>query len=87
LRLDHPGCLSPEGRFRGLGLVEGIELYRGDDIFPLIRLGIDTRRPQTSFLTFTLEGGSVAWGNADGTVTVADIAEVQRRLAAVELGW
>ena len=36
---------------------------------------------------FNPAGTHLAWGNADGTVTVGDIGEIQRRLAAVGLGW
>ena len=35
----------------------------------------------------TAAGTQLAWGNIDGTVTVADLNEVQRRLAAEGLGW
>jgi hypothetical protein len=36
---------------------------------------------------FTLDGRLVAWGSADGTVSVCDLVEVQRRLAEISLGW
>jgi WD40 repeat protein len=36
---------------------------------------------------FSPDGRKIAWGNADGTVSVCDLVEVQRRLAEVDLGW
>ena len=31
--------------------------------------------------------GRFAWGNAEGVVFVADLREIQRRVAEVDLGW
>jgi hypothetical protein len=36
---------------------------------------------------FSLDGRFAVWGDADGTVTVFEPAEVQRRLARFGLGW
>ncbi len=64
----------------------GYSLRRRDEMTPLVTLGIDTwteeGRP-----TFSQDGTLLAWGNRDGTVTVCHLAEVQRRLAALGLGW
>jgi hypothetical protein len=34
-----------------------------------------------------LDGRFMLWGNLSGSVNVADLVEVQRRLAEIELGW
>jgi hypothetical protein len=36
---------------------------------------------------FSRDGLHLAWGNTDGTVSLLDLKEIQRRLAAVGLGW
>jgi len=36
---------------------------------------------------FSRDGRLVAWGNANGTVTVCNLVEMQRRLAEIGLGW
>jgi hypothetical protein len=36
---------------------------------------------------FSEDGRFLAWGNRDGTVFVADLPEVQRRLERIGLGW
>jgi WD40 repeat protein len=53
---------------------------------PLLVLGLHGR-PMYSAIQFNSAGTHLAWGNEDGTVSVCDIPEVQRRLAAVGLGW
>ncbi len=64
----------------------GRRLYRRGMDGPLVTLGGNT---PTSGLhpKFNVAGTHVFWGNADGTVTVGDIQEIRKRLAAVGLGW
>jgi WD40 repeat protein len=50
----------------------------------LVDLGIDS---EVRVSIFDSERRTFAWGSADGTVFVADLNEVQRRLAAVGMGW
>ena len=38
-------------------------------------------------IKFSPDSNYLVWGNQDGTVTVCDLNEVQRRLAGVGLGW
>jgi WD40 repeat protein len=62
----------------------GLELFRREDGKLLVHLGIDK---EVIAWAFHPAGTHFAWGNADGSVMVCDIAEVQRRLASVGLGW
>jgi hypothetical protein len=67
------------------GQVFGLRLHRRGEERPLVTLA-----PYDLFsgeVLFNAAGTYLAWGNADGTVTVCDIQEVRRRLAAVGLGW
>jgi len=82
------GCLSPGARFWGAqgGDGYGFSLGRWGENRPLVTLGIDSQ-VFAMLKPFSDDGRLVAWGNTDGTVHVCDIHEVQRRLAAVELGW
>lgn len=60
-----------------------ISLHRGAADEPLVRLpNCSLQKPR-----FTGDGISLCWGNAEGTVFIADLREVQRRLASVGLGW
>jgi hypothetical protein len=36
---------------------------------------------------FSPDGRQLAWGNGNGSVSVCDLEEIQRRLAEVGLGW
>jgi hypothetical protein len=74
--LDMP--YRTEARSGALGL------FRPEDKDPVLLFGIDT---PTMGQRFFATGTRYAWGNADGTVHVADIPEVQRRLARIGLGW
>jgi serine/threonine protein kinase/WD40 repeat protein len=64
----------------------GFRLHRRGEADPLVTLGTDTLIAG-DLAVFNVSGTHVAWGNADGTVTLCDIQEVRRRLAAVGLGW
>lgn len=87
-----PDCLSP-----GASLRVTLESSSSDDSLPvptlrrgrdevLARFAIDKGATHHSS-TFSPDGGRLAFGHADGTVTVCDLEEVRRRLAGVGLGW
>jgi hypothetical protein len=66
--------------------VNKLTLFRRKDRTALVSFGIDVS-PSLARVQFDAAGTSVAWGNADGTVSVADLKEVQRQLAHLKLGW
>ncbi len=63
-----------------------LSLVRRGEKDPVVALGIDVPYSGTQ-KQFDLTGRRFAWGNVDGTVNVCDIPIVQRRLAAIGLGW
>ena len=84
-----PKALSPEARAASSYTQESgykCYLYRPDDKAPLVTLGIDAH-PSTGDYGFNAAGNHLAWGNRDGSVIVCDFHEVQRKLAAIGLGW
>jgi serine/threonine protein kinase/WD40 repeat protein len=88
----YPICIGPAGDYRvsvgprdASGQERGYSLYQGNHTVPAVILGIDTVpsfRP-----AFNREGTLLAWSNADGTVSVCDLAQVRARLAQVGLDW
>jgi hypothetical protein len=62
----------------------GIKLNRRSDNVDLVVMGGDGLR--NGIPRFSENGRYLAWGNRDGTVQVADIVDLQRRLAKVGLG-
>lgn len=64
----------------------GISLFRRPDPEPVIRFGVDTFVSSGQY-QFHPNGTRLAWGNTDGSVTVADLPEIKRRLAKVGLEW
>ncbi len=54
---------------------------------PLLRIVRDLDVTGGDGIQFSPDGNYLVWGNVDGTVTVCDLNEVQRRLADVGLGW
>lgn len=54
---------------------------------PLLRIVRDVWVSGSDGIKFSPDGNHIVWGNQDGTVTVCDLDEVQRRLAGVGLGW
>jgi WD40 repeat protein len=81
-------AVGPGARFLAMKAPNGLgySLRRRDQTTPLITLGIDTLAEEGR-PTFSRDGALLAWGNRDGTVTVCHLEEVQRRLAALGLGW
>jgi hypothetical protein len=63
-----------------------LQLLRTGGKDPVVTLGIDILATGVQH-QFSSTGTRYAWGNRDGTVNVADIPEVQRRLANIGLGW
>jgi hypothetical protein len=63
----------------------GLTLHRRGEQRPLVTLA--PYDLLSGGQLFNVAGTHIAWGNADGTVTVCDIQEIRRRLAAVGLGW
>jgi hypothetical protein len=62
------------------------ELIRRGDETPVLTLSLDV--PASSvYDVFTATGSHLAWGNADGSVSVCDLLEVRSRLDEVGLGW
>jgi len=88
-----PHCLGPGSRFwlsptagskdesPGFSLFEqGHDHYRfkfGFDAFPASPLSFQ----------FSTDGSHLTWGNTDGSVSVCNLKEIQRRLSDVKLGW
>jgi len=68
-------------KFRGQ-----IAIIRRGEKEPVVALGIDVRESGNQPY-FSADGTRYAWGNEDGTVNIADLPEIQRRLAEIGLGW
>ncbi|MBI1918652.1 MAG: protein kinase [Planctomycetes bacterium] len=66
---------------------EGIVLKRRKTGQALVVLAADALSLNIRSQTFNHDGSLLIWGNGDGTVTVCDLNEVQRRLTEVGLGW
>jgi serine/threonine protein kinase/WD40 repeat protein len=86
-----PDCLGPEGNYAASSVNEqrtgravGLKVQRRGDKTPLVVFGT---RKSGSASQFNLAGTHLAWGTTDGSVIVCDLAETQRRLAALGLGW
>jgi serine/threonine protein kinase/WD40 repeat protein len=86
-------CLSPEGKrwlilhFRQGKTIPATHTVheRGRDS-PLVTIAADLT-PVGTHAEFSRNGRIAAWGEADGTVSVCNLVEVQRRLAEIGLGW
>jgi hypothetical protein len=69
------------------GHATGWVLCAQDGTGALATLGIDFARADGCMPEFSPDERHVAWGDQDGTITVADIPEVRRRLNEIGLGW
>jgi WD40 repeat protein len=84
---------GPSGRFALCknDAVTALRDYRGfalcvpADGEPVIALGIDTH--SLGFRECSRDGRLIAWGNADGSVTVCDLQSIWNRLKEVGLEW
>jgi serine/threonine protein kinase/WD40 repeat protein len=93
-----PGWLGPGATrwftfvLRGPGSRQGAttpstyELHEQGRDEPILTIAADLPLDGTTFV-FSRDGTIVAAGNIDGSVSVYDLAEIQRRLAEVGLGW
>jgi hypothetical protein len=66
--------------------VGGHNIIRRGEREPVVVLDID-RRGSGLQQSFNVAGTQFAWGNSDGSVNIADLPEIQRRLAGIGLGW
>ncbi|HKM52952.1 MAG TPA: hypothetical protein VJY33_06035, partial [Isosphaeraceae bacterium] len=64
---------------------EGLSLFQRAVKEPLVTFLLDGNG--SSSVRFTRDGLHAAWGRTDGTVTVANFVDVQRRLAEIGLSW
>lgn len=91
-RLDpRPSGLSPQAALCvNIGTTDdprcGLWLFRRVEAQDRLILGLDLDN-QVIRATFGSNGTTVAWGTANGTVSVCRIPEVQPRLAQMGLGW
>jgi WD40 repeat protein len=89
-----PIAIGPGGRLLAFNLSDsfGFALSRREGKRPaasplhLVTLGIDLMAAEGR-PTFSSDGTLLAWGNQNGTVSVCDIPEIQRRLAGLGLGF
>jgi serine/threonine protein kinase/WD40 repeat protein len=63
-----------------------LALVPRDKKAPAVVLAIDPK-PSGTKMSFNSDGSRFAWGNADGSVNVADLIEINRRLTEVGLEW
>ena len=62
-------------------------LREQDRALPLLTIVRDVRFSGAEGMKFSPDGNQIVWGNHDGTVTVCDLNEVQKRLAPIRFGW
>jgi hypothetical protein len=72
-------------RLWGRGVNSGVRIWRRDNSRRSVVLGTGLWGP--GFPEFSRDGQWIAWGTADGTVFVAGMADVFRRLEELGLGW
>jgi serine/threonine protein kinase/WD40 repeat protein len=54
---------------------------------PLCKIELDSLLGSRLSLTFSHDGRDLVWGNADGSVIVCNLKQVNSRLTEVDLGW
>lgn len=80
-----PLGLSPGGAYYAVS-GGGLSLFRRGDSTPVVIFDEDQGLPVVRF-QFDAAGNQLAWGRQEGTVVVADLPQIQRRLAELGLGW
>ena len=79
-------AIGPRGDLYAVHGDKGCRLFNtASDSRPLITLGIDG--DILSDAQFDVTWNQLAWGNTDGSVTVCDLKEIQRRLKQAGLQW
>jgi hypothetical protein len=83
----HPGTPGHVCKYYSLidPFQRAIAVY-GDDRL-LVNLGIDQKLCSDNAKSLSRDGKCLAWGNADGSVMIADLDVIQSRLARVGLSW
>jgi serine/threonine protein kinase/WD40 repeat protein len=90
---DYVHCLGPGARlwlnYHDASQDQPIEqvLYDRAGGRPILRVVRDVSARGANCHRFSPDGRYVITGNADGTVTVCDLVEVNRRLSKLRLGW
>ena len=91
---NYPNCLGARAErwfIESEGTADqpyALRLFGPDREEPLLNLVLDTGDHVGIYTAqFSRDGLHLVWGSPDGAVTVVDLVEVQRRLAALGLGW
>jgi len=83
-----PWAIRAEPRLyagNAFGRSRAICLFDAPGQAPLMTLAVDPSA--ASHVRFNAEGNRLAWGNADGTVTVCHLEEMENRLRAAGMSW
>jgi WD40 repeat protein len=85
-----PAATSPGGEWLAHHLAPwevlgGFSIWRGDNPKRSVVIGAGLKGPAVP--QFSPDGRSIAWGTTDGTVLVAEMADVFQRLEQLGLGW
>jgi WD40 repeat protein len=87
-------CLSPGGKQwltshsrSGKTVPSAYTVHELGRDTPLLTIAADPITITGNLSEFSRDGRIVTWCNLDGTVSVCDLVEVQRRLAEIGLGW
>ena len=59
-------------------------VFRRETALPILSLGTEAMTTTASAFQFSPDGRSVAWANSDGTVDIADLAELSSPTKAFE---
>ena len=66
---------------------EGISFYDLGRGQPLFSIGRDLIPGEPTQATYTLDGRTLIWMNADGSVILCDLVEINRGLTGAGMGW
>jgi eukaryotic-like serine/threonine-protein kinase len=89
---SRPQCLGPGAQFwmaleGRSGRDDALAFFERHSGLSLFKVEFDTFLPSPLSPKFTRDGRYLVWGNADGSLIVFDLNEVNRRLSEVTLGW